>query len=78
MKITKLNKREAVNIILWAVFFAAIFILAVIHLYLACWWQYALTGIIAILMSRVVVIIINAWIFNWAFKKFFDKWFNEK
>ncbi len=78
LKLNDMNKREKTNIIMWGIFYLALMILVL---------GYALIGhgigkqivaaLFSILFSRLMVGIVNAWIFNWAFKKFFDKRFKK-
>jgi len=74
----KATKRRIVNDILWPIMSLGtyLFIYYTWNDYMD--WIITITAIIfSILGGRVIVILINAYIFNWLFKKKFDKWFQD-
>lgn len=71
-------KREIVNIIMWAIFSIVAIYFTFSYVSLVWWWQFVLAGILMLIVSWLAVMTINAWIFNWLFKRYFDRIFKEE
>ncbi len=73
-----MNKRQKINIGMWGLFSIVLTVISLTYILVDETAGMKVIGtIFSVLIAWMLVMIINAWIFNWAFKKFFDKWFKK-
>jgi hypothetical protein len=78
MKHLLLTRREVVNLVMWAIFSIVSIFFTFNYVSLIWWWQFVLAGILMLIISWLVVMTVNACVFNWLFKKYFDRVFKDE
>lgn len=78
IKNNNMSKRSKVNIIIFSVVLVAAVCLMLFYFLVGYSVLDNLLGVVfAVVFSLFFTMTVNAWIFNWAAKKFFDKFFSK-